>query len=176
VHVQPVAPKPDLFVEAQQQSHAAIMHEQAEPGPFIPPAPESPMIRPQRMPQIDDLPLPAQNQIRAQRGEIPPDQHSEAKRRTLLERLAAFGMSRQEEPAPMPQPANRLPAAPQASQHYRAAQPNAVHAEYGKRAPAPAPASRVHQQSLDQHGRLPQQRSVEEDQLEIPAFLRRQSS
>ncbi len=37
-------------------------------GPFIPPAPLMPQ-RAQRMPQIEDLPLPVQHQIRAQRGE-----------------------------------------------------------------------------------------------------------
>ena len=52
-----------------------------------------------------------------------------------------------------------------------------VHAEYTKRQPA-APQYRPAQGSLDPQGRMPhhQPRSVEDDQLEIPAFLRRQAN
>jgi len=44
--------------------------------------------------------------------------------------------------------------------------------EYAKRPPAPAP------QGLDMHGRpsLPVHKLVDDDQLEIPAFLRRQAN
>jgi cell division protein FtsZ len=44
--------------------------------------------------------------------------------------------------------------------------------EYAKRPPAPAP------QGLDIHGRqaLPVHKPVDDDQLEIPAFLRRQAN
>jgi cell division protein FtsZ len=44
--------------------------------------------------------------------------------------------------------------------------------EYAKRPPAPAP------QGLDMHGRpsLPVHKPVDDDQLEIPAFLRRQAN
>jgi cell division protein FtsZ len=170
---------------------------QAEPAPapqhpFIPPAAETPVIRPQRMPQIEDLPLPVQNQIRAQRGEMPPEPPADAKRRTLLERLASFGMSRQDEPgmashhAPAPGPATER-AAPHVLTHAGAPaayaqpagyapaprpQPSQVHAEYAKR-----PAQRYAQPQLDATGRIAQpQRPSEEDHLEIPAFLRRQSS
>ncbi|HEY8579394.1 MAG TPA: cell division protein FtsZ, partial [Beijerinckiaceae bacterium] len=52
-------------------------------------------------------------------------------------------------------------------------QPSPAHAEYARR-PA-APAAPVRQQSLDPHGRAPA-RPMEDDHLEIPAFLRRQSS
>jgi cell division protein FtsZ len=133
------------------------------------------------MPQIEDLPLPAQNQLRAQRGELQPENHTEAKRRTLLERLASFGMSRQEEAAapqlnyernaPQATPALQPPM-PQAQR----GQPNAIHAEYAKRPVQPS--ARPAQAPLDPHGRLAPQppRTAEEDHLEIPAFLRRQSS
>jgi cell division protein FtsZ len=58
---------------------------------------------------------------------------------------------------------------------FRPAQPNAVHSEYAKRPAAAGPAQR--QQPLDQHGRPSQPaRQSEDDQLEIPAFLRRQTS
>ncbi len=176
VQLQPVAPQQHHYAEA-----AATTAHEAESynaGPFIPPAPESPVVRPQRMPQIEDLPIPAQKQIRAQRGEIQAEPHHDVKRRTLLERLAAFGVSRHEEPAhtaPAHDMSAKTPShlAPQAP---RIAQPNSIHAEYGKRASQPATV-RHGQQSLDAQGRMvPPSRSMEEDQLEIPAFLRRQSS
>jgi cell division protein FtsZ len=164
VHLQPIAPQarhhaePSPVPEPKSDPYAA--------GPFIPPAAESPIIRPQRMPQIEDLPMPGQKQIRAQRGEATGETHNETKRRTLLERLAAFGVSRQEGPSMAgrePKPPSQVPA-------MRTAQPNSVHTEYGKRG-APAP----RQQSLDPQGRLVP-RAIDEDQLEIPAFLRRQSN
>jgi cell division protein FtsZ len=164
VHLQPIAPQARHHAEL-----SAAPEPKGEPyaaGPFIPPAAESPIIRPQRMPQIEDLPMPGQKQIRAQRGEPTGEQHNETKRRTLLERLAAFGVSRQEGPSMAgrePKPPSQVPA-------MRTAQPNPVHTEYGKRS-APAP----RQQSLDPQGRLVP-RTIEEDQLEIPAFLRRQSN
>jgi cell division protein FtsZ len=181
VHVQKVAP---------QMHHYEPPMPPAEPAPvaqhpFIPPAADTPVIRPQRMPQIDDLPLPAQNQIRAQRGELPQEAPAEAKRRTLLERLASFGMSRQDE-AHAGQHAPAQPVAPQALTHAGAPaayapapgyapgrpHPSSVHAEYAKR-----PAQGYAQPHLDATGRpVPPQRTSEEEQLEIPAFLRRQSS
>ncbi len=156
-------------------------------GPFIPPAPLQ--TQRNRMPQIEDLPLPVQNQIRAQRGEpVPADQvQGDTKRRTLLERLASFGMSRQEEVAAAPRPVAAVPTqrpqppVPVPPQHYapqqvRAPQPSPTQAEYGKRPPAPGPARHAHA-TADQHGRaLPPARNFEDDQLEIPAFLRRQSN
>ncbi len=162
-------------------------------GPFIPPAPmQNP--RAQRMPQIEDLPMPAQQQIRAQREASQPEGGGDTKRRTLLERLASFGMSRQEEAATSlpravapPQAslqAPRMPPAapvavqysPPASQAPRRPEPNPAQAEYGKRPQLPAPARPMHA-APDQHGRtLPAARPYEDDQLEIPAFLRRQSN
>jgi cell division protein FtsZ len=151
-----------------------------EQSPFIPSAPESPVIRQQRMPQIDDLPLPGQNQMRAHRGELQGQAHPEAKRRSLLERLASFGTSRQEEAGGAPAPYERQAAQsrPQAqpAPAQRPQAPNPIHAEYGKRTHPPAP-QRPAPPQHEPHGRSAYQpRQSEEDQLEIPAFLRRQSS
>jgi cell division protein FtsZ len=55
-------------------------------------------------------------------------------------------------------------------------QPNAVHAEYAKRPGASIGQPRAPQLPLDQHGRIAAQPRTEEDHLEIPAFLRRQSN
>jgi len=166
-----------------------VRHDYHDNGPFIPPAPVQPQ-RAQRMPQIEDLPLPVQHQIRAQRGEPATEpQGSDTKRRTLLERLASFGMSRQDEVATQPpvrpaapQPAPRLPQAPvhyappQQNHAPRAPQPGSPGSEYGKR-PVQQPSPRHAGGPTDQHGRaLPAARPFEDDQLEIPAFLRRQSN
>jgi cell division protein FtsZ len=179
VYIQEVPAHARHYAEPARQG--ARSTEQFDPGPFIPDAPDSPIVRPQRMPQIADLPLPAQNQIRAHRGELAAEQHPEAKRRSLLERLASFGISRQEETTSAPAPRERrvAQAAPQPAPgqaHRPPQQPNPVHAEYGKRAQHP-PAPQRPQPPVDAHGRgAYQQRGIEEDQLEIPAFLRRQSS
>ena len=177
VRVQEVAPQSRHYVEQAQQG--VRQNEHFDAGPFVPEPPDSPFVRPQRMPQIDDLPLPAQNQIRAHRGELANEPHPEAKRRSLLERLASFGISRQEGAASASasrdrQAPMRPPTQPQT---YRQPQPNPVHAEYGKRAQHPPAPQRLPQPAVDTHGRgAYQSRALEEDQLEIPAFLRRQSS
>jgi cell division protein FtsZ len=89
----------------------------------------------------------------------------------LLDRLAAFGLSRHEETQAATPPAPRQEMAPPMAP--RPAAPSQVHAEYAKRPAAPTqrpvqpePQSRI----------TPQVRNSEEDQLEIPAFLRRQAN
>ncbi|MGC1577025.1 MAG: cell division protein FtsZ, partial [Beijerinckiaceae bacterium] len=52
---------------------------------FIPPQPERPVVRAPRMPRVEDLPLPGQNQLRAAKGLARPVQPVEAKRMTLLQ-------------------------------------------------------------------------------------------
>ena len=178
VQLQPVAPRTMQYAEPQLDARRSP-EPQPQQGQFIPPVAEQP-VRGQRMPVFEELPLPAQNQLRAQRPQADAEMHSpETKRRTLLDRLAAFGMSRQEDvPAAQPQaaPATRPSApAPRPMGPGMGQAPNQVHAEYAKRPQAPAP--RATQAPLDPHGRVaPQVRNSEEDQLEIPAFLRRQSN
>jgi cell division protein FtsZ len=174
LHVQPVTPQPVTYVEPV--AHVAPEPEPYDTRPFIPPVPESPTVRAPRMPQIEDLPRPAQAQYRAaQRAEQQHEPHHEVRRRTLLERLAAFGMSRQDDPVAAAEAERSVQPLAQIAAP-RAPQPNSVHAEYGKRSSAPAPVRPV-QQPHDAHGRMQPARGMsEEDQLEIPAFLRRQSS
>jgi len=111
--------------------------------------------------------------LRAHRGEAPSASPPvETRRRSLLEKLAAFGVSRHEDDVPAPR-AIPAPAVPLAPPRPTAA---AVHAEYGRPQPRPA-APRPVQGQLDPHGRAPvRPASLEDDQLEIPAFLRRQSN
>jgi cell division protein FtsZ len=170
VEIRPAAAKPTVNVA----SPSPRVEEPVETE-YFPPAAEQPVIRPTRMPQIEDLPPVVQQQMRVHRGEqLAPAAPAETRRRSLLEKLAAFGISRQEEAQPAPAPRAVAPSLP-APAPQRAA-PAAVHAEYGRpqpRAAAPRPA----QGTLDPHGRMgARPAALEEDQLEIPAFLRRQSN
>lgn len=162
--------------------------EPAQDAPFLPPQAER-VARQPRMPRIDELPVPAQNQIRAQR-----DGEGEQKRVGLLQRLATVGFGRREEHAAAPVQAPRQAHAPQALAPQPQAQPapepvqqrpamSPVHAEYAKRPVAPPQPSRpaqgnhAAQGNLDPHGRAPApNRLLDDDQLEIPAFLRRQAN
>ena len=134
-------------------------------------------MRAPRMPRLEELPMPAQNEIRAWRGELPQEEHP-GRRKSLLERLASVGLGRREpakeEEAP-PAPAQRMmqPAPPMERLPGRPMMPRPAE-------PRPEPVSeyakRSAPQGLDQHGRqAPVHNKEEQDQLEIPAFLRRQA-
>jgi cell division protein FtsZ len=148
-------------------------------GAFIAPQPERAVVRPPRMPRVDELPVPAQNQIRASRGDAEAAQSTqEHKRMTLLQRLATVGFGgRREEAAPAPMSAPMPVPSPAAEPPLRPPVPP-PHAEYMKRPAAAPQAYRPAQGSLDAQGRVasPAARPADDDQLEIPAFLRRQSS
>jgi cell division protein FtsZ len=170
VTIRPLAPKPSLFIDPTANDPEA-----EEETAFIPPQPERMPMRTPRMPRIDELPLPAQKEIRAKRGELANDHHPEKRQRSLLQRLASVGLGRREETtngqppgprgvAPMPG-ADRLPGRPMP----RPAEPRPEPvSEYAKRATP---------QVLDHHGRTSAvHNSGDLDQLDIPAFLRRQAN
>ena len=93
VTIRPITPKPSLFVEPVMADPAP----QDMPKAFIPPQPERAGNRaPPRMPRIDELPMPAQNEIRAQRGEV-EEPGPEKQRMTLLQRLAQVGLGRRDD-------------------------------------------------------------------------------
>ncbi len=171
VTIRPLGPKPSLFIDP-----AASEPEAEEPEAFIPPAPERGPPRALRMPRIDELPVPAQNEIRARRGELSAEQHPEKRRMSLLQRLAAVGLGRheEEEQAP-PVPVRRPSGAPQPGAERLPGRPSPR--PDSRQEPVSEYAKRSLPQGLDQHGR---QASVhnraEEDQLDIPAFLRRQAN
>ncbi|HEY8137593.1 MAG TPA: cell division protein FtsZ, partial [Methylocystis sp.] len=152
--------------EDRAPGRASAAEEERFAGPYVPPAPEQP-ARAARMPQIEDFPRPGQEQLRQARGEI---SQADQRRKSIFERLASFGSSRQEDAiqSVAPQPQRQYPPQPP--------QPSPAHAEYAKR-PSAGGAPQAPQPSLDQHGRRAVQvRGVEEDHLEIPAFLRRQGN
>ena len=174
IRIEPAQPRPVMAAAPALDLVAPVEPMVAQPESFIPPAPERSVVRPTRMPRIEDLPVPAQNQINAQRGAQSAPQaavSADQKRMSLMQRLASVGFGRKDEEAaeqPAP-PVRQAPAAPVA-----VAAPSAAHAEYMRR-PA-QPASRPAQGQLDTLGRTQPNRSSEEDHLEIPAFLRRQTN
>lgn len=179
----PSQPKQAMSFEPQPAPEMPAEAAPAPSGPFIPPQAER-MVRPTRMPRIEELPVHAQNQIRASRGELDPGvSPPEQKRMTLLQRLATVGFGARKEDAAtpasvpaMPAEVAPLPVAPPAVEPTQRPAMSPVHAEYAKRS-APAQGYRPAQGSLDPQGRIATpQRSMEDDQLEIPAFLRRQSN
>ena len=123
--------------------------EEPEPEEYIPPAPEQPMARPSRMPQIEDLPPVAQNQLRAMREARARRPRAETRRRSLLEKLAAFGITRHEE-EPAPAPAAAAPPAPVTPLHGLTSPASSSRPRPSAAAPAAvAPAAGA----LDPHGR-----------------------
>ena len=171
VTIRPLSPKPSLFIDPAASGPEPHPH---DPEAFIPPQPERVPARSVRMPRIDELPVPAQNEIRARRGEL-ADEHPEKRRMSLLQRLAAVGLGRRDEMGEAPATARTAPSLPPVAAERLAgcpvsrpeSRPEPI-SEYAKR---PAP------QGLDQHGRQTAVHNrAEEDQLDIPAFLRRQAN
>src|SRR6202046_4808585 len=160
----PVAASPDP-IEARLEA------EEPEQEEFIPPAPEQPVLRSPRMPQIEDLPQLAQNQLRALRDAQNGIPAPETRRRSLLEKLAAFGITRHEGEA-APAPAAVAPPAPLTQlQRPQVLAP----AEPARAQPRPQPARAP--SAYEPNGRAVARPQVsEDDHLDIPAFLRRQQS
>ena len=170
--IRPIQPKPSLFIEPITQEAPV---EPAMPAAFIPPQAERPLRAP-RMPRIDELPMPAQNQIRAREQHVEPQEDPlEKSRLSLLQRLASVGLGRKEEEEQPRQVAQAprqqmppLPTRPIPAPRMPSANQQDPVSEFAKR---PAP------QGLDPHGRpAPAPAQVDDDQLDIPAFLRRQAN
>lgn len=173
VTVRPIAQKPTLFPEPEQAPMG--MHEQMTPETFIPPQAERAPARAPRMPRLDELPMPAQAEIRQARGEV-EDETPQKTRLSLLQRLANVGLGRRDEESEAPIAARStgpaMPALPERKPQRSVAQQIAASEPVSEYARRPAP------QGLDAHGRpapvapAPQG----DDHLDIPAFLRRQAT
>jgi cell division protein FtsZ len=172
VTVRPIAQKPSLFPDVARVE----THEPAMPDTFIPQPTERAPARAPRMPKFEDLPMPAQNEIRQARGEV-DEEHPQKTRMSLLQRLANVGLGRRDEdteppiaarasgPAMSPMP----PLPERRPQRQVAQQIDEPVSEYARR---PAP------QGLDAHGRPAPVAGAPQgdDHLDIPAFLRRQAN
>lgn len=173
VTVRPIAQKPTLFPEPEQAPLA--MHEPMTPETFIPPQAERAPARAPRMPRLEELPMPAQAEIRQARGEV-EDETPQKTRLSLLQRLANVGLGRRDEESEAPIAARStgpaMPALPERKPQRSVAQQIAASEPVSEYARRPAP------QGLDVHGRpapvapAPQG----DDHLDIPAFLRRQAT
>jgi cell division protein FtsZ len=174
VTIRPMAPKPPMLLEPAPEDE-----ELPPEGAFIPPTPDRTGRAGRPMPRLEDLPMPGQNELRAVRGETSGAELPEKRRMGLLQRLASVGLGRRDmagesesaadahRPAQIepPRPSSRPGAGRQSDS--RSAADSA--SEYGNK--------RHGHQGLDPLGRqAPVHNSPEEDQLEIPAFLRRQAT
>jgi len=171
VTIRPIPPKPTLF--EPQSVRPAAPAEPTMPKVFIPPQPEKPASRTPRMPRIDEFPPHAQDALRAQQAQASQpaaaaEDPADKPRMSLLARLASVGLGRRED-AHHEEP-ERAPARPQMPPLPERPRPAArvePVSEYAKRGVP---------QGLDQHGRpAPVHNQDADDQLEIPAFLRRQA-
>jgi cell division protein FtsZ len=169
---------------------------QQKPAPQAPsrpfqPTPPSAVRRPvRRMPSIEELPVVAQNAIKAKSGESPGFGLREQKKKVgFLERLANVGRSRKEPDAEMP--AKREPEfgqawggtptvqAPRPQPQAPSAAPRGIRIERPRHEPAPpsvpkrieAPARPVAVEMAESASE-----SLMDDDLEIPAFLRRRAN
>jgi cell division protein FtsZ len=172
VMVRPIAQKPSLFPDPEVL--AAPVHE-STPETFIPQAAERPPSRAPRMPKFEDLPMPAQNEIRQARGEV-EEEHPQKSRMSLLQRLAKVGLGRHDEESEPPIAARAsgpaMPAMPPLPE--RKSQRSV--AEQMSSRPVSEYAPRQAPQGLDVHGRPAPVAPAPhgDDHLDIPAFLRRQ--
>jgi cell division protein FtsZ len=172
VMVRPIAQKPTLFPDPEVA--AAPAQEQAPPETFIPQAAERAPARAPRMPKFEDLPMPAQNEIRQARGEV-DDEHPQKSRMSLLQRLAnGLGRRDEEDESPIAARASSpaMPAMPPLPER----KPQRTVAQQIAHSPVSEYAPRQPPQGLDIHGRPAPVASAPhgEDHLDIPAFLRRQ--
>ncbi|HEY5126410.1 MAG TPA: cell division protein FtsZ, partial [Bradyrhizobium sp.] len=175
VTVRPIAQKPSLFPDldvARVETPDPAISET-----FIPQAAERPPVRAPRMPKFEDLPMPAQNEIRQARGEV-EEEHPQKTRMSLLQRLANVGLGRRDEETEPPiaarasGPAMSMPPLPERKPQHSVAQQIASSEPVSEYARRPAP------QGLDTHGRPAPVAAAPQgdDHLDIPAFLRRQSN
>jgi cell division protein FtsZ len=176
VTVRPIAQKPSLFPD-HDVAHVEVQHP-AAPETFIPQAAERPPTRTPRMPKFEDLPMPAQNEIRQARGEI-DEEHPQKTRMSLLQRLANVGLGRRDEENEPPIAARAsgpamspMPPLPERKPQRSVAQQIAASEPVSEYARRPAP------QGLDTHGRQAPVAAAPQgdDHLDIPAFLRRQAN
>ncbi|MEO3385518.1 cell division protein FtsZ [Mesorhizobium sp. CAU 1741] len=162
-------PQSRLFAQPAAEQPAPVAHFQPEPvrtapsapAPMMEAAPQVPAAAQPRMPRIEDFPPVVRAEMDAPHGE----DHEERGPMGLLKRLTQ-GLSRREE-----ETARLQPAQPR--------EPRMRPAETTRRAPSPeAQLYAPKRGQLDDQGRMSvQPRAVQEDdQLEIPAFLRRQAN
>jgi len=149
---------PPAQPQMQPQPMAAPVHQ-----PRLEPAPQPVAAAPQRMPRVEDFPPVVKAEVEAKTN---PIDHEDRGPMGLLKRLTT-GLTRREE-----EPARLQPAQPREPKLRQAAP------EVRRLAPQDAQLYAPRRGQLDDHGRIAAQPRAthEDDQLEIPAFLRRQAN
>jgi cell division protein FtsZ len=135
----------------------------AQPAPQPREMPQPVAVAPQRMPRVEDFPPVVKAEVEAKAH---PVDHEDRGPMGLLKRLTNGLTRREEEPARLQPAQPREPKLRQAAPEVR-------------RLPSQDPQLYAPRRGqLDDHGRLasPARGAHEEDQLEIPAFLRRQAN
>ncbi len=188
-----------LGVDLEDAMKSSVSEEAPAQAPYIPPTADEPAGGPARVPTVDEFPPIAQREYHAK---VPPgaqqpmqaarpaaqpprpatqrvnvvEESDERRPMGLLRRLAT-GLGRKE--GDEVQPTENRPPHMEPSMAPRRPAPaqNAVPGQDFAPRPAqrPAPAEKAASGHLDPHGRQPQ-KPLDDDQLEIPAFLRRQSN
>ena len=172
VTVRPIAQKPTLFPEPDMAPVA--MQEPMTPENFIPPQAERAPVRAPRMPQFEELPMPAQAEIRQARGEV-EEETPQKTRLSLLQRLANVGLGRRDEESEPP--SRPAPPVPRCRRCPIAAAEDAWRSRSRRRAgigvcPPSCAAGPGHAWPSGACCAAPQG----DDHLDIPAFLRRQAT
>ncbi|MGU3398210.1 cell division protein FtsZ [Brucellaceae bacterium D45D] len=160
------APAPEAFEQAPVARAPMQQAQPVQPQPYQQPQMQSEPARDPRpaprMPAVSDFPPVAQAEIAARRAPQQPVQEERGPK-GLLNRLMG-GLARREEE----QPAARLEPAQHREPTMRPAERRAPQQESSIYAPRRG--------QLDDQGRPQPRAASEEEQLEIPAFLRRQSN
>ena len=203
VTIKPFVPQQAFEPEAQPGldpmplAQASVQEAGVTPQSFIPAEAETPELAQPRMPRVDELPAMVQREIQAQTQDpAVPATDEEGRPLSLLRRLANVGLGRREEDQNVNPAASKpidathgalqepiTPAHHEAGQMQNQPVSRPVQEpvnEYAKRASRPSSPDGLYspqQGSLDSTGRAAVQQPLNEaDQLEIPAFLRRQSN
>ena len=154
----PAAAKSPAAAHLMKMAEEAESEDDAEEHHAVhqaPPVTAQPIVRPQptRIPEIQEFPMIAQKQIAAQQSRIESiAEHAVKRRKGIFERLATVGLGRREPPAPT-------------ATVIREPQINSKPEQ--RMAPPPAP--------MPSHAAVSQD-DLDDDQLAIPAFLRRQAN
>ncbi|MFM8608646.1 MAG: cell division protein FtsZ [Hyphomicrobiales bacterium] len=168
--IRPAAPRP-VMPEPQPQPAPRMPEpytQHVDDRGFVPPVSERP-VRPVRMPTAEDFPPIAQKSLEAGRQERPAP--VESPKKSLMERLVSAGFGgRRADPNEMPAPPRSVSVE---SQPIPQPMPQTT---MPAQAPMQAQAPRPMQQPQQAARPAQAPRMFEDDQMEIPAFLRRQSN
>lgn len=156
-------PQSRIF-QAPPAAPAAVQQPQPAPVAAQPVLREPQVVQSPRMPRVEDFPPIVKAEVEAQSAR--PADHEERGPMGLIKRLTSVLAPREEEPAKLQPTQPREPKLRQPAPEAR------------RLAPQDPQLYAPRRNQLDDHGRaVPQPRAVqEEDQLEIPAFLRRQAN